>query len=213
MVSRIVFAGLPLRSPVALTTSSTGDLIVGDNVTDSLFRLSSDSGTLTEFFRLPAPAPSSLQDLALTLDASGDIIVATADVDGIGSGGLVIRVRNDGSATELYRGSQILSVSGVALNLAGEIVVADPRQSRLVWLDPDRGVIRTLTDSRFATISGLTLDPHTGNLVVAIRTTAVNQASLISITPAGELESLSTEPLHAPTGITAIGFAPARRAQ
>ena len=53
VATRLVFAGAPLNNPVALATDKRGNLIVGDNATDSLFRLSSDFGTLTEFFKLP----------------------------------------------------------------------------------------------------------------------------------------------------------------
>jgi streptogramin lyase len=211
--SRLVFAGPPLRSPVALTTDDNGNLIVGDNVADSLFRLSTDFGTLSEFFRLPVAARAGARDLALTRDVSGDVIVATIDVDGTGSRGVVVRVGSDGSATELYRGPRILSVGGAASTREGEIVVADYKQSRLVWLDASGRVVRSLADRRFATASGLTLDSRTGNLVVAIRTTAVDQASLIAVTPTGRLVSLSTEPLGAPNGITAIESSSARLGQ
>ena len=97
---------------------------------------------------------------------------------------------------------------------ANRIVVADYKQSQLVWIDPKGGgIIRTLTDARLAPMSGLTFDDSSENLLVVARTTNVDQVSLLAFTPAGELTPLSTDKLVAPGGMAAIGSAPAKHGQ
>src|SRR6185436_10576656 len=72
-----LYSGLPLRNPIAVAVMSDGEVVVGDNFTDKLYRLSIDGESvgISELFSLPASA-TELQGIQLAFDqASGKLFV------------------------------------------------------------------------------------------------------------------------------------------
>jgi hypothetical protein len=193
-----IFSGLPIRNPVGITFDANGNLIVADNVTDSLFRIILDTGAIAEFAKLPNPSPINLQDFQIALDASGDIIVASDDDGGIFGVSTILRVTEAGSISTIYRGTDIQSISGLVIDPFGNFIVTDFRQQKIFKVTSE-GSVSTIVSSNLLgfNMSGIVLD-HSENFAVTVNF----GKTILSVTPNGTIGTiLSGSPLTFPGGI------------
>jgi hypothetical protein len=131
-----VFSGSPLMNPVAIGLNADGNIIVGDNQVDKLFKIT-PAGVISEFLTLPGPSPN-LQDIAIKADGLGNLIVA---YDSFNTTNLtpaaVLRVAADGTFTTVASGDGApFSVGGLAVNAAGNYIIADFTNHRIVQVTP-----------------------------------------------------------------------------
>ncbi len=107
-VNNFVSGGV-LQSPVAVAVDSAGNVYVGDNKADKIYKYNSagtqvnanGTATANPFASLPA-SPNDLQDIRMTFDSAGNLIVAS---DGIGDaiGQVEVdKIDATGAVTSLY---------------------------------------------------------------------------------------------------------------
>ncbi len=190
------FLGDPLNSPVAIAVDAAGSVYVGDNSKNFIYRIGAD-GKAVEFAKLPLQSSPGAQNIGLVFTRDGDLIAVNDD------GNLkseVLKIAPDGKVVVIYTGGAIESASGVAIDAAGNYIVADPRQKALVKVTPD-GRIAIFASDLCCALAGLIFDPATGNLVATLDTAT----RIVSVTSAGVASTLVNGlPLTEPTGLTIL---------
>src|SRR5262249_18279679 len=194
-----LFSGPPLQNPIAIAVDFAGNIIVGDNASDSLFRITPGGTSITEFFRLTNPSPSLLQDIKITLDNSGSIIVATDDSGAAFDRSIILKITSNGAVSTIFDGTAIQSIGGLDIDSSGNFIVADFRQQAIFKVTP-LGNVTTVSSEVGINLTGLTVD-SAGNYVV----TANFDRNVLRITPAGTVTTLfSGTPLAFPTAVTTL---------
>ena len=125
-------SGGVLQNPVAVAVDASGNVYVGDNHTDAIYKFNSSGAQVgpSPFASLPS-SPNTLQDIRMAFDSAGNLIVASdsigdftgqVEVDKIDSTGVVTTLYNTTTNANL---TAIGTVGGVALLADGSIDVAD----------------------------------------------------------------------------------------
>src|SRR5207248_3768872 len=94
-------AGTPMQQPINVIVDSAGNVFVGDNAADKIFKFS-PKGVLIGTFNLPRPSPTLLQSIAMTFDSSGNLIVADDEVGDVGGATEILRL-NGTDFTTLFQ--------------------------------------------------------------------------------------------------------------
>jgi sugar lactone lactonase YvrE len=138
----------PLKAPIAIAIDVDGNLIVGDNNVDKLFKLAPDGSSIVEFATLPGPSPTILQDIDIKRDRFGNLVVAYDSFGGggVASSGAIIRFAPNGTPTAVINGTGAFSVGGLAIKPDGNYVIGDFANDRIVQVTP-RGSITVLIAS------------------------------------------------------------------
>jgi hypothetical protein len=186
-----------LTVPIAIALDRAGNIVVGDNALDALFKITPDGRSIAEVLKLPQ-VPPFLQGVELAQDAAGDIIVATTDAS---DRAVVMKLRSDGSSSTLLT-SGFSSVSGMTLDAAGNMVVADFAQRALVRITPGGDMTFIAGGAQLCcNLSGLAQDPVTGDFVAFLNFSS----SILRITQGGTISTLHTgAPLTFPNAIAVL---------
>ena len=124
-----------LVQPVALALEKNGNFIIGDNITDSVYRFDSAQNKLTRILQLP-PTPNDPQGMAVAEDAFGNVIIASGQSGDGTVNSSIIRVSPDGSATTVYSGRSIKGTIGLTIDSAGNYIIADHSQFAIWSVSP-----------------------------------------------------------------------------
>jgi hypothetical protein len=214
-----LFVGSPLASPVAVTVDSAGNVYVGDNSTDAVYKIT-PAGAQVLFANLPA-SPTSLQDIRMAFDASGNLVVGSDFVGDVANVCEIDRISPTGISTTVYNsatmngGTAIKEIGGLAIDVSGNIVVADYASSSIVKIaNPGTSTMTATTLITDASLGGSTA--ITGLTVVdsaaGIYDVTANFANkILSVnTSTNTITTLvSGAPLTYPTDIAMSGFIPA----
>ena len=155
---------LPFTHAVALAIDGEGNFIIGDNGEDAIFRVT-PSGESTLVAKLPYCG--SLNDLAITIDDSGDYIVAP----GCGPNPL-LKVRSSGKVTQIGTDPSQMgeSITSVAISPAWHPAGAGfflTGYHEVFHVTRD-GEVTTIANGFPEVLTGLTLGPS-GDLFVVER--------------------------------------------
>jgi hypothetical protein len=155
----VLFSGSPLQSPVALAVDASGNIIVGDNLVDEVFRIPASGNSIVEIAHLPFPTPIELQDIAITVDGLGSYIVAEDSLSGPAPISDLSRINPNGSVSVIYRSTTIQSVGGLVIDAAQDFVIADYLQS-IIYQVTQAGDISSLVNGPVdCCMIGLAIDP------------------------------------------------------
>jgi len=145
-----------------------GKFILVNNETDTIYRLDFDSGNATEIFKL-SPTPNRGQDVCLTIDAFGNIIIAQDGVGNTVGASEIVRLSPDGSATTVFRGSLIQAVSGITIDAEGNYIVADYSQSVILSISPDGSGVKLVSkNGLLSNIRGISSDAGQNTLIISL---------------------------------------------
>jgi Bacterial Ig-like domain (group 2) len=199
------FTGAPLQNPVAIIVDLLGNIIVGDNLTDSLFRITPDGQFIEEFVSLPFPSPQTLQDIEIAMDSLGDFIVATDTIGGQIGRSMILRVTQDGFVSTIFDGTSIQSIGGLDIDSSGNFIVADFRQQAIFRVTPSGNVTTIVSGPSLGTnMTGLAVD-SSGNYIVTVNF----DNTVLRITPTGIVSTLvSGNPLTFPNAVTTLPVTP-----
>jgi hypothetical protein len=214
-----LFVGSPLASPVAVTVDSAGNVYVGDNSTDAVYKIT-PAGAQVLFANLPA-SRTNLQDIRMAFDASGNLVVGSDFVGDVANVSEIDRISPTGVSTTVYNsatmngGTAIKEIGGLAIDVSGNIVVADYASSSIVKIaNPGTSTMTATTLITDASLGGSTA--ITGLTVVdsaaGIYDVTANFANkILSVnTSTNTITTLvSGAPLTYPTDIAMSGFIPA----
>ena len=194
------FTGAPLQNPVAIALDPSNNVIVGDDSTDAVYRIAANGSSISQIASL-SPSPSNLQDIAITVDAGGNVIVANDDVNGPGVASELLRIAPGGTVSTIYRGTAITSISGLVIDHSGNYIIGSSLQASLFRVTP-QGTVSTFVNSPALSggLSGLALDSF-GNFYAALN----QNVTLLQITPSGEITTIfSGAPLTAPNSLVIL---------
>jgi subtilisin family serine protease/streptogramin lyase len=197
-----LFSGSPLAGPLAIVVDHAGNIIVGDNHADAVFRISPDGRSISEIARVPA-TPRQAQSITLAIDADGSVLVASSTTDGgPPDASVVLRVRTDGVVTTLFSGTAIMGPSGMVVEPSGDLVIADFRQNALIRLTPAGNTsVIAQGGALCCNLVGLERDPATGDFISLLNF----QDRVVRISAGGTVTTLhSGSPLTFPHGILVL---------
>ena len=189
-----IFSGPPLTSVVAVAVDDAGYIIAADNSNDVIYRISPDGSSITPIVNLPTTA--SLQNIELAVDAAGNLIFAH---DGLGLPAplRVQRRAPDGTITTIYSGADVSATYGVAVDLAGNYLVAGYLEDTIVRITPAGVVSVFARGPSLHNLSGLAVEAS-GNVVSV---SGVDKA-VVRVVPGGVASTvLSGPPLTNPARI------------
>jgi hypothetical protein len=213
-----LFVGSPLASPVAVTVDSVGNVYVGDNRTDAVYKIT-PAGALTLFANLPA-SPGNLQDIRMAFDASGNLIVGSDFVGDAANVCEIDLISPTGVSTTVYNsstmngGTAIKELGGLAIDASGNIVVADYASSSIVKIaNPGTSTMTAttlITDANLGgstAITGLTVVDSTGG-IYDVTANFANKILSVNTSTSTITTVVSGAPLTYPTDIAISGFIP-----
>ncbi len=196
-----LFIGTPLVSPVAVTLDIAGNLIVADNDLNQILSIAPETKAVTVLAKLPlqSSASSTVQNMALAYDNNGELVVANDSGTGRSE---IIRIKQNGDIVNVLTGTSIASTGALVIESSGNYLVADYRERQLFRVTP-AGVASVVAGALGNNLSGLALDPVSGNIIATLD----NDSKVISITPNGTTVSniVSQSQLLTPTGIVVLG--------
>jgi hypothetical protein len=195
-----VLSGSPLHTPVAIAVDSNENLIVGDNTTDSIFRINPANNSIVEVAKLQ-PSPVNFQDIAIVVDDAGNYIVGNDDVGGIVGISQILKITPAGAVTIIFSGSTIHSITGIAIDSGGNYIVSDFRQSAVFRVTP-AGIVSVIAagPSLCCNLVGLAQDPVSGKFISTLNF----GDKVLAISPGTVSTVFSGSPLRYPNGV-AIG--------
>jgi hypothetical protein len=170
-----------------------GNIIIGDNNTDTIYRMTPDGLTITAIGSAGV-SPSVLQDIKIAVNGTtGDIIVANDDEGGVSNTSAIRRITPGGSSSVVYSGGAIPTVGGLTIDLAGNYIVASfgAGNGTLFKVTP-AGVVSTLVGpaaSLDGALTGLAID-FTGNFIATVNGGSVPPSRILKITPAGVITTV-----------------------
>jgi hypothetical protein len=216
----VLRTGAPFQRPVAVAVEALGDILVGDNQTDTIYRMSPDGLTVTALPPVLPFSPSPGKTIRIAVEpATGNLIVANDRDGGVAGVSAIRRVAVGGVVSSIYVGSQIPSVAGVAVDSLGNFIVASHTANTVYSVTP-AGLVTPqsgLIDNTILSgnMTKLVIDPS-GNYYVAVdgaagslgpRVLKITPARVISTVAAG---GLITDPsgLGIAVPVTPPGFTP-----
>ena len=191
-----LFSGSPLSNPVAVAILPGGEVVIGDNATDKLYRLSIDGESvgISELASLPVSA-TELQGIQIAFDpATGKLFVT----DDAGLQVRLITIQLFGETpptTVLVNG--VRRAGGLAINDQGNLVIADFTQQKIFTVKPDGTVLNGLPAPTGTNMVGLGINSDNNYYV------AVNFANAVKkVTTAGTVTNVHVgKPFTYPTDL------------
>jgi hypothetical protein len=213
-----LFAGSPLANPVAVTVDSAGNVYVGDNSTDAVYKIT-PAGALTLFANLPA-SPNNLQDIRMAFDASGNLVVGSDFVGNVANVSEIDQISPAGVSTTVYNsasmngGTAIKEIGGLAIDASGNIIVADYASSSIVKIanpgTSNMTATTLITDASLGgntAITGLTVvDSAAG--IYDVTANFANKILSVNTSTNAITTLVSGPPLTYPTDIAISGLIP-----
>jgi sugar lactone lactonase YvrE len=203
-----IYSGAPLMNPVAVAVAAGGEIIVGDNVADRIYRIAPDGSTIVELASLVESTEA--QDIQITPHPAGGVVVT----DDEGTTVSVFRITWDGAETFvddlLIDSTEILRAGGVAVTSAGNILIADFAQNTIFTVEPVEGaIVQSLSlPSIGSNMVGLAID-SAGNYIVPINFEAAVKKVTFQPEGAPVISTIkSGAPLTFPTSVVLIPAPP-----
>lgn len=186
-VNNFVSGGV-LQSPVAVAVDSAGNVYVGDNKADKIYKYNSagtqvdanGAATANPFASLPV-SPNDLQDIRMTFDSAGNLIVASDSIGDASGQVEVDKIDATGAVTSLYN-----TTTNAALNatLTYSLTAASAASGGNTTYTGTFSPI--LTSGSLVTISGFT---NGGNNGVAFSVVSCTSTTLVVNNPSGVAET------------------------
>ena len=137
---------------IAVAVTHAGDIIIGDNAADKVYKLS--GGTLTTLGNLPL-SPTELQNVDIAVEPDGGVMIADDT-----SAGTVQLVHFDAAGVQSPTvATTVASAGAIALHSSGDFLLADYTGQRIVQVTSAGAVVSSLSVTGIGTsIVGLALD-------------------------------------------------------
>ncbi len=189
------FSGSPLVNPVTLAMDAAGNILVGDNAADALFRIAKDGTTITQVASFPVPSPNEAQSISIVADPAGNYIVSSDEA----GQGKIYSITPAGVISTILSGSQIQKMSGLVYRAAtDDFVVADYGRNAL-FVVTRAGTVTSLASGGLlcCSITDTAIDPTTGDLISVLSGASVIRTNQLG----GSAQLRNTPPLASPNGI------------
>jgi len=163
-------ASASLNNPTGAAIDGSGNIYIADAGNNRIRMVDASTGNITTFAGNGAEgfsgddgqaASASLgSPKGVAIDASGNIYIASGNrIRKVDSSGIITTVAGNGTAGFLGDGGPADSASlnnptGVAVDPAGNIFIADQNNNRIRMVDPSTGNITTVAGNGWATYSG-----------------------------------------------------------
>ncbi len=219
-------------NPVAVAVDKSGNVYVGDNSTDKIYKFNSlgaqvdanGTPTVNPFASLPSSL-NVLQDIRMAFDSAGNLIVASDDIGDFSGVVEVDKIDPTGTVTVLYNTTTnsslmpaIMSVGGIAVFADGSIDVADfSAQAIYKITNPGAANMMTSTAVNSATgglccnISGMANPPSAVNTTLYVTLNGLSNGPRLQLA-VPETNSVNTvlsgAPLTFPKDVAWYDFPP-----
>jgi hypothetical protein len=187
-------------APVALAVDHDGNLIVGDNFGDKLFKIALPSMTVSTFAALPGPSPFLLQDIWIRRGPSGAMIVAYDGYDDTTTDSAIVSVSAAGVATPIVAGPGTPSrIGGLTLSGDGNFVITDFAAHQVLQVTPAGAITVLMTDDAALCCNVVGLD---GDRLVEDLVATINfSQKLIRIKVPSGVTEINTTDVVAPNDV------------
>ena len=152
---------------IAVAVNHGGDIFIGDNAADRVYKLS--GGTLTTLGNLPS-SPSELQGIDMVVEPSGGLMVADDT-----AAGAVQLVHFDAAGVQAPTVAvDLASSGGIVVHSSGDFLIADYTAAQVFRVTAAGGIISSIAVAGIGTMTGLAED-FDGSFYASTRGTAAVQ--------------------------------------
>jgi hypothetical protein len=148
-----LYRGAPLQGPVAVAVTESGDIVIGDNATDSVYKLS--DGVMTTIGMLPA-SPTELQNIDIAVEPSGVVIVANDEATS--SPVTLHRLDPFGELPPTSVITTVDSSGAIAMHSSGDYLIADYTAGQIRRVNSTGATVSSIGVSGIGTMTGMAVD-------------------------------------------------------